>query len=99
MSEVTDEIHDRSRPFTGAVFDTIVDVYHAALVREGLADERLLGIDIREVDQSDMRRISDFTAGDLSRPPLPVQEHAHQRQGTRWRWRLRRHGRVSMRTI
>ena len=25
MSEVTDEIHDRSRPFTGAVFDTMVD--------------------------------------------------------------------------
>ncbi|PBB32389.1 hypothetical protein EOA79_04380 [Mesorhizobium sp. M1A.F.Ca.IN.020.03.2.1] len=62
MSEVTAEIHDRSRPFTGAVFDTIVDVYHAALVHEGLADERLLGIDIKDVDQSDMQRISDFTS-------------------------------------
>ena len=54
--------HDRSRPFTGAVFDTIVDVYHAALVHEGLADERLLGVDIKDVDQSDMQRISDFTS-------------------------------------
>lgn len=62
MSEVTAEIHDRSRPFTGAVFDTIVHVYHAALVHEGLADERLLGIDIKDVDQSDMQRISDFTS-------------------------------------
>ncbi|MER8835728.1 hypothetical protein [Mesorhizobium sp. M0909] len=62
MSEVTAEIHDRSRPFTGAVFDTIVDVYHATLVHEGLADERLLGIDIKDVDQSDMQRISDFTS-------------------------------------
>ncbi|WP_192258058.1 hypothetical protein [Mesorhizobium silamurunense] len=62
MSEVTAEIHDRSRPFTGAVFDTIVDGYHAALVHEGLADERLLGIDIKDVDQSDMQRISDFTS-------------------------------------
>jgi hypothetical protein len=62
LSEVTDEIHDRSRPFTGAVFDTIVDNYHARLVREGLADERLLGIDIREVDEAAMRRISDFTS-------------------------------------
>lgn len=62
LSEVTDEIHDRSRPFTGAVFDTIVDNYHARLVREGLADERLLRIDIREVDEAAMRRISDFTS-------------------------------------
>jgi len=61
MSEVTDEIHDRSRPFTGAVFDTIVDIYHGNLVREGLADERLLGIDIRDVDEAVLRRISAFT--------------------------------------
>ena len=62
MSEVTEEIHDRSRPFTGAVFDTIVDIYHMALVREGLADERLLGVDIRDVGQSDMQRIAEFTS-------------------------------------
>ena len=61
LSEVTDEIHDRSRPFTGAVFDTIVDDYHSRLVAEGLADERLLEIDIRNVSQAAMQRISDFT--------------------------------------
>ena len=70
MSEVTAEIHDRSRPFTGAVFDTLVDVYHTALVREGFADERLLGIDIKDVDQSDLQRISDFTAGAFRARPF-----------------------------
>ncbi|MDR6289549.1 MULTISPECIES: hypothetical protein [Inquilinus] len=62
LSEVTDELHDRSRPFTGAVFDTIVDNYHARLVAEGLADERLLELDIRTVSQTAMQKISDFTA-------------------------------------
>ncbi|NGO52164.1 hypothetical protein [Mesorhizobium camelthorni] len=71
LSEVTDEIHDRSRPFTGALFDTIVDLYHAGLVRDGLADERLLEIDIENVDEAAMHRISDFTArGFRARPFL-----------------------------
>ncbi len=62
LTEVTDEVHDRSRPFTGAIFDAVVDDYHARLVSEGLADERLLGIDIRELDEPAMKRISDFTS-------------------------------------
>lgn len=70
MSEVTDEIHDRSRPFTGAVFDTLVDLYHAGLVRQGLADEKLLGLDIRELGQADMQRISRFTAQAYQARPL-----------------------------
>jgi hypothetical protein len=61
MSEVSNEVHDRSRPFTGAVFDTIVDCYHGKLVRQGLADERLLAIDIRELDKSALGRISSVT--------------------------------------
>jgi hypothetical protein len=61
MSEVTNEVHDQSRPFTGAVFDTMVDCYHGKLVREGLADERLLAMDIRELDRDAMNRISRFT--------------------------------------
>jgi hypothetical protein len=63
LSEVSNDVHDRSRPFTGAVFDTIVDGYHYRLVHEGLADERLLSLDIREVDEGMMERISDFTTG------------------------------------
>ncbi|QIG48321.1 hypothetical protein G5V57_11655 [Nordella sp. HKS 07] len=62
LSEVTGEIHDRSRPFTGAVFDTIVDGFHWRLAERGLADEALVEIDIREVDAAQMRSISQFTA-------------------------------------
>lgn len=62
LSEVTSDVHDRSRPLTGAVFDTIVGVFHALLVREGLADERLLDIDLRELDAAGMRDISSLTA-------------------------------------
>jgi hypothetical protein len=61
LSEVTNDVHDRSRPFTGAVFDTIVDCYHARLVREGLADEQLLNIDIKDVDADTLQEISKFT--------------------------------------
>jgi hypothetical protein len=70
LSEITDEVHDRSRPFTGAIFDAIVDDYHARLVREGLADERLLGIDIREVDEGAMDRISEFTSAAFRAQPF-----------------------------
>lgn len=62
MSEVSDEIHDRSRPFTGAVFDTLVDVYHAGLVRQGFADAQLLGLDIRRLDGRTIERVSAYTA-------------------------------------
>lgn len=62
LSEVTSEIHDRSRPYTGAVFDTIVDGFHRRLVERELADEALLDVDIREVGETQMRRLSTFTA-------------------------------------
>jgi hypothetical protein len=62
QSEVTGEIHDRSRPFTGAIFDTLVDDYHQRLVVEGLADEMLLGVDIHQLDEPDMQRLSEFTS-------------------------------------
>jgi hypothetical protein len=70
LSEVSDEIHDRSRPFTGAVFDALVDDYHARLVGQELADERLLDIDIRELDAEALRRISDFTSQAFRARPL-----------------------------
>lgn len=71
MSEVTSEVHDRSRPFTGAIFDTIVETYHSILVEEALADERLLRIDLREFDESTLSSISAFTASAFQ--PHPVQ--------------------------
>ena len=71
LSEVTREIHDLSRPFTGGVFDTMVDCYHDSLVQEGFADERLLEIDIREIDDAAMRRLSELTTtGYAARPFL-----------------------------
>lgn len=36
--EVSDQIHDRSRPLTGAIFDTMVGIFHGLLERRGLVD-------------------------------------------------------------
>ncbi len=36
LSEVSTEVHDLSRPFTGAVFDIMVDVFLDVLLRRGL---------------------------------------------------------------
>lgn len=36
MSTVTTEVHDLSRPFTGAVFDTLIEIYHDNIVERGL---------------------------------------------------------------
>ncbi len=38
FADVSDQIHDRSRPLTGAVFDTMVGVFHGLLERRGLID-------------------------------------------------------------
>jgi len=38
LSEVSQEVHDHSRPFTGGVFDTIVQTYHDIAVDRGLVD-------------------------------------------------------------
>lgn len=70
MSEVTSEVHDRSRPFTGAVFDTIADTFHSILVEEGLADERLLDVDIRELDEARLDRITALTAAAFRARPF-----------------------------
>jgi hypothetical protein len=61
LSEVSAEIHDQSRPFTGAVFDSMVERFHLNLVQQGFADERLLGIDIRAVDDTALSRVSRLT--------------------------------------
>lgn len=38
MSDVGAEVHDKSRPFTGAVFDAVVQTYHDIAVDQGLVD-------------------------------------------------------------
>ena len=56
MSEVTTEVHDRALPFVGAVFDSIVDLYHQELIRHGCATPRLLNTNLREISLDDWDR-------------------------------------------
>jgi hypothetical protein len=49
MSETTREPHDRSLPFLGAIFDTIVNLYHRQLVADGLASKRLLDVNLQQL--------------------------------------------------
>jgi hypothetical protein len=51
MSEVGQEPHDKSRPFTGAFFDSIVEIYHDMAVEQGLVDLPKRSImDARDLD-------------------------------------------------
>lgn len=70
LSEVSEEVHDRSRPLTGAIFDTLVDEFHKNLVLGGLAEERLLSIDLRNVDGDSLHAISRFTANAFKNHPF-----------------------------
>jgi hypothetical protein len=70
LSEVAGEVHDRSRPFTGAIFDVMVEDFHARLVAEGLADERLLGLPIRDAGADLLSRVSDLTASAFRARPF-----------------------------
>ena len=38
LSDVGFQVHDRSKPFMGALFDTLVEIYHLLLVERGLAN-------------------------------------------------------------
>lgn len=70
LSEVTGEVHDRSRPFTGAIFDTIVEDFHERLVRQGLADQQLLQVTIRDVREDTLDTISTFTSSAFRARPF-----------------------------
>ncbi|OHV78065.1 hypothetical protein [Ensifer sp. LCM 4579] len=70
MSEVTREVHDRALPFIGAIFDTIVELYHRELVQRGCADRRLLDVDLRELAQLDFDRFRAATADAFQTRPL-----------------------------
>jgi hypothetical protein len=56
MSDVGFEVHDRSRPFTGAIFDTGVEIFQLLLCERGLAK-----LDTRTI--RDVR--SDLTQNDI----------------------------------
>jgi len=74
MSETTREIHDRGLPFTGAVFDTIVELYHRQLVVEGAAHRSLLDVDLRALEHDDLRQFQAYTADAFQVRPLAFQE-------------------------
>ncbi|OAP47656.1 hypothetical protein [Sinorhizobium americanum] len=70
MSEVTREVHDRALPFVGAIFDTIVELYHRELVARDCADSRLLDIDLRTLSQRDFDEFRAATAEAFRVKPL-----------------------------
>lgn len=70
MSEVTSEVHDRALPFVGAIFDSIVEVYHRQLVASGCADTRLLDVDLRELTLDEFDRFRQLTAEAFKARPL-----------------------------
>jgi hypothetical protein len=45
LQDVGQEIHDRSKPFTGAMFDSLIDVYQVLLLERGLTN-----LDVRKID-------------------------------------------------
>ena len=70
LSEVTGEVHDRSRPFTGAIFDTIVEDYHERLVERSLADERLLSVSLQDFSSGNLDDISLLTSANFRARPF-----------------------------
>ncbi len=60
MSDVGLEAHDRSRPFTGAFFDALVEIYHDTVVARGIVDlpPRSI-IDARDIDDDLARTFAD----------------------------------------
>lgn len=70
MSEVTQDIHDRALPFVGAVFDSIVELYHRDLVSHGFAAQQLLDIDLRDLTRDEFNRFRAMTADAYATRPL-----------------------------
>lgn len=70
MSDTTREVHDRALPFIGAIFDSIVEIYHRELVANGCADRRLLGTDLRELSLDEFDRFRQETADAFDSKPL-----------------------------
>lgn len=70
MSEVTREVHDRALPFVGAIFDSVVELYHRELVARGSADRRLLDVDLRELDERDFDRFREATTDAFNTRPM-----------------------------
>jgi hypothetical protein len=70
MSAVTREVHDRALPFVGAIFDTVVALYHRDLVAKGCADSRLLDLDLRKLAADEFDTFRQATADAFNTRPL-----------------------------
>ena len=70
MSEVTRDPHDRALPFVGAIFDSIVDLYHRNLIANGCAAPRLLGDNLRDLALDEFERFRELTAEAFRARPL-----------------------------
>jgi len=55
---------------TGAVFDSIVEIYHRQLVATGCADARLLDVDIRDLTRDQFDGFRKLTAEAFQDKPL-----------------------------
>lgn len=69
MSEITADIHDRARPFIGAVFDTLIELYHHALIEDDLADPELLEHDLRAFDEPLLEQVGARISAAYGRRP------------------------------
>jgi hypothetical protein len=67
MSDVGYDVHDRSRPYTGAIFDSLVEIFQALLYERGLNDlDPYYVRDLRkQVRQRDLDSIIANTAADF----------------------------------
>ncbi|WEX86335.1 hypothetical protein PZN02_002611 [Sinorhizobium garamanticum] len=70
VSDTTRNVHDRALPFVGAIFDTIVELYHRELVARDCADIRLVDIDVRDLEQDDFDRFRQMTADAFQVKPM-----------------------------
>ncbi|MDJ1158196.1 hypothetical protein QNA08_08115 [Chelatococcus sp. SYSU_G07232] len=59
LADVGDEVHDRSRPFVGALYDALVHIFQAIATERGLStlDPRRYGEIRRELDAREIERL------------------------------------------
>lgn len=75
MSEVGDEVHDKSRPFTGGFFDALVQTYHDIAVDRGLVELPSGSIpDARNLDDDFQKRYATAFEADYEHKHFQLKE-------------------------
>ncbi|MBM6594039.1 gluzincin family metallopeptidase [Microvirga pudoricolor] len=74
MGDVGHEVHDRSKPFAGALFDTLIEIYQAILFERGLSrlDPRSFAHLRLELSQGDLERELQMTGADYELRHFPM---------------------------